>query len=858
MTSKSGDSTRGALDGIRVIEIGDEQGEYCGLTLAGLGAEVIRIEPPGGSPTRSIGPFLDDRAGADRSLYFWAYNRGKRSIVLALDDPADRERFTQLVGGADVLLDSTPRGCLPGLELAGDVLRRRFPALVHARLSPFGDDGPWADYRASDLVHLALGGPLMNCGYDPKPGGHYDLPPMAPQAFQAFHIAGEQLAFGIVAALIARRRDGRGQLVSCAVHEAVSKNTETDLMAWVVQRQPFFRQTCRHAGPKVGEHLTIVHTKDGRWLNVVSIGSRDRSRLGAFLDRYGMAGSLAGEQVAAETGSREIPGTTSSASANTELVQRFVRRFTLDELPWEEMQEAGILCAPIRKPPENALDDHWLKRGTFSDIEHPEHGRSFRYPTSKWIATGSAWQSGRRAPLVGEDTARVLAEPQRTPAVPRRGPTTPSSGKLRLSKLGQPFALQGVKIFDFTWFLASAGGTRFLAALGADVVKVEWKEHPDTRGGGFPEGGREARRAATAPLAAPATGPMGGQFNNKNPGKRGISLNVGHPKGKEMAREFVRWADVVAEGFSPGVFDRWGLGYEELRRLNPAIIYAQQSGMGQSGRYGRFRAVGPIAGSLSGVTDMGGLPEPALPTGWGYSYLDWLGAYSFALAVMTALYQREVTGEGQWIEASQSEVGIYTTALPVLDWSANGRGWHRSGNRSPYRLARPEGVYRCAGEDRWLAVTCPGQVEWEALARATGHLEWLSDPRLATLEDRVAHADELDVLVGSWTGGQDAYQAMALLQSAGVPAGVAQTAEDRCDHDPQLAHLGWLTEVPNPAVGEWPVAKVPFDMSETPPYIGGPIDKGAPVYGEHNYEVYGEVLGLTPGEVDELAEEGVV
>ena len=139
---------------------------------------------------------------------------------------------------------------------------------------------------------------------------------------------------------------------------------------------------------------------------------------------------------------------------------------------------------------------------------------------------------------------------------------------------------------------------------------------------------------------------MGGQFNNKNAGKRGISLNVRHPEGLEIARRLVAMSDIVAEGFSPGVMDRWGLGYDELRRIKPDIIYAQQSGMGTAGPYGRFRAVGPIAAALSGVSEMSGLPEPAMPAGWGYSYLDWIGAYSFATAMLAALYHRDRTGRG--------------------------------------------------------------------------------------------------------------------------------------------------------------------------------------------------------------------
>ncbi len=159
----------GALTGIRVVELADEQAEYCGLMLAGLGAEVVKVEPPGGNPTRRIGPFYQDREDPERSLFFWQYNRGKRSIVLDLRQGEDRDRFRSLVATADVLLESTPKGELDGLGLSADTLMQQSPALIVARVSPFGDHGPWADFKASDLVHLALGGVMMNCGYDPGP-----------------------------------------------------------------------------------------------------------------------------------------------------------------------------------------------------------------------------------------------------------------------------------------------------------------------------------------------------------------------------------------------------------------------------------------------------------------------------------------------------------------------------------------------------------------------------------------------------------------------------------------------------------------------------------------------------------------
>ena len=215
----------GPLAGLRVIELADEQAEYCGLTLAGLGADVVKVEPPGGSPTRRIGPFYKDKQDPEGSLFFWQYNRGKRSITLDLEQDKDAETFHTLVASADILLETTPKGELARLNLGAKTIAEKHPSLIHARVTPFGDDGPWAEFKGSDLVHLALGGVMMNCGYDPAPssekgGGQYDLPPIAPQMWHAYHVAGEQLSMAILAALMYRIRTGRGQQVSCAVHEA--------------------------------------------------------------------------------------------------------------------------------------------------------------------------------------------------------------------------------------------------------------------------------------------------------------------------------------------------------------------------------------------------------------------------------------------------------------------------------------------------------------------------------------------------------------------------------------------------------------------------------------------------------------
>jgi crotonobetainyl-CoA:carnitine CoA-transferase CaiB-like acyl-CoA transferase len=351
---------------------------------------------------------------------------------------------------------------------------------------------------------------------------------------------------------------------------------------------------------------------------------------------------------------------------------------------------------------------------------------------------------------------------------------------------------------------------------------------------------------------------MGGQFNNKNPGKRGIALNVRHSEGLAIARRLIAMSDVVAEGFSPGVLDNWGLGYDELCRIRPGIIYAQQSGMGAQGVYGRFRAIGPIAASLAGTSEMSGMPEPMPPAGWGYSFLDWIGAYSFANAILSALWYREQTGKGQWIDASQTEAGMFLSGTAVLDASANGRRWSRVGNRSPWKQAAPHGAYPCAGNDRWLAIACFTDADWDALCKVARRPDWRTDTRFTSLAARVAHQDELDEVVASWTREHDRYDLMTRLQEAGVAAGVCQDAEDKCDRDPQLAALDWLTEVTGTKIGTWPVYGMPVSMSASPPYVGGVVDRGAPNYGEDNEYVYGELLGMSTEEIAQLAADGVI
>jgi crotonobetainyl-CoA:carnitine CoA-transferase CaiB-like acyl-CoA transferase len=853
-------SHAGVFDGVRVVELADVTAEYVGLELAGLGAEVIKIEPLGGATSRAIGPFVDDVPDAERSLHFWHYNRGKKSVALDLTTAGGRQQLFGLIGSADIFLQSVSGDHPDPLGISEAEFHERFPALVHARMTPFGDDGPWSDFLGSDLVHLALGGVAMCCGYDPAPGAGYDLPPIAPQLWQAYHIAGEQLLYGTQVAMYHRARTGEGQTVSCAIHEAVSKNTEIDVMEWAMRRVQIHRQTCRHAAARSDYARTIAQTKDGRWIMAFSMMEKDADLTMALATSYGVSvpGYEDGAEATVTGNGRNIPGSAPLSPKVLEAqyaAKRLIESFTYDDAPWREAQTEGLMWVPLRKPHESMQDEHWLTRGTFEQVEHDDLGASYVYPVSKWRSSETAWKTGKRAPHVGEHNDEIL--PALAPA--RSVPTATAEPRLIESLHGKPFALSNVRILDFGWFLASAGGTRILSGFGAETIKVEWHAHPDTRLGAMaPVGGRAARDAATGPLE-PVTDPdMGGQFNNKNPGKLGISLNVRHPEGLEIARELVRICDVVTEGFSPGVLDRWGLGYDALREINDKIVYVQQSGMGSHGTYGRFRTVGPVAGSFSGLNEMSGMGGPYAPAGWGYSYLDWIGAYGFAQAVLSGLYYREVTGRGQRIDSSQVESGIALLGPTLLDWQVNGREFERSGNRSPYSDASPHGIYRSKGEDRWIAIAVFTDEEWRSLAAVAGRDDWVMDPRFRDVASRAANRAEVDDIVSEWTGQFDAHDLMGRLQAAGVRAGAAQTAADRYDRDPQLAHLNWLTEVEGTKIGRWPVYELPVDLSATPSHAGGRTKRGAPNYGEDNEYVLGDLLGLSSREIGRLRADGVI
>jgi benzylsuccinate CoA-transferase BbsF subunit len=408
-------------------------------------------------------------------------------------------------------------------------------------------------------------------------------------------------------------------------------------------------------------------------------------------------------------------------------------------------------------------------------------------------------------------------------------------------------ALSSIRICDFTGQLAGAGATKWMAAFGAEVIRVEDPVR---------QGSWDILRSMLPFVDERRGVDFGGGFNNHNTEKYGITLNLRTERGKELLTQIIAQSDVVSENFAYGVFEKWGFGYEQLREIKPDIIYVSNCGFGHTGPYKNYKTWGPIVQAMSGLTFASGLPDRE-PAGWGYSYMDHTGAYYMAIAILMALLHKQRTGEGQWVDMSCTEAGTTLNGPALLDYSVNGRRMRRPGspnsNRNDAPAMAPHGIYPCAGEDEWVAISVRDDSDWRAFAQVVG-AKWTSADRFATRAGRLGAQDELDALVGEWTQGLAKFATEEKLQAAGVPAAAVQKPRERVDEDPETQRFDLWPTVHHTKMGDVRVDGLPAKFSKTP----WQIERGAPCLGEHNDEVFSRLLGLSPSEIHNLREEGVI
>ena len=414
----------------------------------------------------------------------------------------------------------------------------------------------------------------------------------------------------------------------------------------------------------------------------------------------------------------------------------------------------------------------------------------------------------------------------------------------------QPRALGNIRVVDFSWVRAGPWATRWLGAFGAEIIKIEW-----------PENERGRLPSSTTPQNLEVNLNTSGNFNDTNVNKKSLSLNVRSAKGLEIARRLIAISDIVIENFSSRVLRNWGLGYDELCKIKPDIVYVSMSGYGHTGRHHHYTTFGPVAQAVSGLTYLSGLPDKP-PAGWGWSYMDDTGGMYGAMCALTGLYHRNMTGRGQHIDLSQMVASVPLNGPALLDFTVNGRGSHRAGfppgNRAHwpgtklvnnYRgpTVAPHNAYRThPGEyNDWCVIVCHSDDEWRRLVEVMGAPPWAASPKFATVTGRLAHQEELDEHIEAWSMTLGKYEVTERCQAAGVRALPVQSAEDRVEHDPQLRHREMYLEMEHPALGSHKVQNAPFKLSETPAANCLP----SPLIGQHTREIVEGLLGYSHEEL---------
>jgi crotonobetainyl-CoA:carnitine CoA-transferase CaiB-like acyl-CoA transferase len=398
------ETSPGPLAGLRILELADETGQFCGKLLGDLGADVIKIEPPGGEPSRRIGPFLDDIPHPERSLSFWYYNTSKRGITLNLETADGRGLFRRLAATSDVILETFRPGFLKSLGLDYEALRKQNSRLIMCSLTPFGQAGPWRDYLSSDLLHMAAGGQMASCGYDET--DMPNAPPIAPGGGNAWHMGCHFAYMAITAALVYRTVAGQGQYIDVSIHEACALTTEAAIANYIYRGEVLRRQTGRHhaAGPTP---RTQFRAKDGNYVTALVAGRLTPKYVGELadlLDSYGMAGDLKDPKY-------QDPAVIAANTSHIidDLVADFIANLPAEEV-YHAAQQRGFTWGAVRAP-ETLLDDpHLHDRGFWKQVAHPELGRSFTYPGAAAIYNGSPWRISRRAPLIGEHNPEIFCD----------------------------------------------------------------------------------------------------------------------------------------------------------------------------------------------------------------------------------------------------------------------------------------------------------------------------------------------------------------------------------------------------------------------------------------------------------------
>lgn len=810
----------GALEGLCVVELAQGvAGPFCGRLFADYGADVIKVEPPGkGDFTRSWGPFPGDRPDVEKSGLFFFLNTNKRSVTLDVDAAGDKERLLALVRGADVLIDSSRPRELQARGLDYDSLARLNPKLVMISCTPFGQTGPYAEWNGYDLnaYHLSATGNRY-CGLP-------DREPLENGTFAADFFGGFAAAAWGLGAVLGRDRVGGGQHIDCSSAEVLAALVVGSLnVGGYAQDGVFYRRTGRGMG--LACPARIYPCKDG-WVFIIALETHQWK---------GLCRAMGNPDWAMPELFHELR----SRGENRDLIDPMIENWTLERSKNEIMeicQAHGCPATALYDMADLAGLPHLLERGYWMELEHPALGRvrtlgaAMRLPDCP---------GGPRlgAPLLGEHSAEILAECRPARAAPAVRAESVCATKPQTS--GQ-LPLNGMRVANFGWGLVGPMVGQLLSFLGAEVYKIESNARIDFQRKvppfhqGIPHPDRSIQNHACWA------------------GNGSVTLDLKQPEAQELALRLVAKCDVAIENFSPGVLQRMNLGYERLKSVRPDLIMVSMPAAGLTGPLHKLRTYGNSLACLAGLDSVTGYYGSSRPQGMETAPADMLGGVIGALAVLMADHHRRRTGRGQYIECSQQEAFMHLIGPAFLDYVLNGRVAGPIGNRHPLQAAAPHGVFRCRGEDRWIAIAVAVDAEWRGLVAALGSPTWALAPELAELRGRLRDIDAIHAHLAAWTQDRDDYELAQLLQRHGVAATPVLNVADLLS-DPHFRARGTFIDVVHPLGFTETIYGAYVKCSRSEPCV-----RPGPARGCDNERVFKGLLGLTEARYRDLIERQVI
>jgi len=811
--------TAAALDGVTVVELGGGiAGPFAARLLGDLGAEVVKVEPPGGDAARSAEPVVEDARGRPISLLFEYLNWNKRSVVADLEADRDRERVLELLTPGTIVIDALGPDGLERAGLAPDTLRQRAPLAVIVSISPFGRSGPYAHWRGSDLVVQAMSGVMAISGVN-------DREPLAHGLRQSEYCTGLNAAYVALAAHLGALRQSHGAEIDvsardCLASELVLNEAHYAFLGVVQGRRPPVQD------PFLGEPLA---TRDG-WISLQTSGLVSTAQIAEFFAEPRIADERFATTERRTTHARELSA----------ILEQHLGDQSASEL-FGLASQRGLLSGFVQTAEDLLHCPQLAAREAFVEFaDLAARARPVRFPARLAALSATPTSVRGRAPALG---GVGPGSPAPAPGVGRGAGPADAAGPTAAGSAadGRAGPLSGLRVIDLSTVFAVPYLGALLCDLGAEVIKIEAPHRLDQIRSWFgpffdnDPGEDWWNRSAT--------------FQVVNRGKRSLGLDLSCAEGRDVLRELIAVSDVMIDNFTPRVLRGWDLTYERVRDCNPGLVMLSNTGYGSTGPWSEFRAQGTTLEATMGISGVTGYAQ-GKPSRAGQSYPDFIACWSGLTMLMAALIHRERSGEGQLIDLGMYQLGPVVIPEALLGYQAHGEELARRGPSDIDVLL--SGLFRAAGDDRWLAVTLRDRRD---LARAAALI-----PALAPLRDRDRWSGEdaraASEAIAAWVLGREDLAAAAELQAGGVAAGPVLDARDLLA-DPQLRARGFYEAVDlGPAAGRRQLIGRPYRWltDEAGVRVRGP----APAFAADNRYVLRELLALDEDRVAGLYACGAV